>query len=163
MIREATAYDAKYIADIYNYYVEETYITFEEIPVPELDIRSRMASVQQQSLPWLVAVEDSEVVGYAYATQWKERSAYRYSLECTVYLKNGCDGKGLGTQLYEALLAALKARGTHCVIAVISLPNAKSVALHEKIGMEKVAHFKEVGFKFNQYIDVGFWQLILRD
>ena len=112
-------------------------------------------------MPWLVAVIDEAVVGYAYATKWKERSAYRFSVESTIYLANGTEGKGVGSVLYQALFNKLKLKGINNVIGGIALPNPASVGLHEKMGMEKVAHFSKVGFKFDEWLDVGYWQLKL--
>jgi len=117
--------------------------------------------VQGAGLPWLVAVEEGAVVGYAYATKWKERSAYRFSVEVSVYLSNQSHGRGLGAKLYETLFSTLKEGGIHAVMGGITLPNLASVALHEKMGMKKVAHFEKVGFKFDQWHDVGYWQLSL--
>jgi L-amino acid N-acyltransferase YncA len=86
------------------------------------------------------------------------RCAYRYSVESTVYLDPSFTGKGVGTRLYERLLASLRASGIHVVIGGIALPNPRSVAFHEKFGLTKAAHFNEVGFKFGEWIDVGYWQ-----
>jgi L-amino acid N-acyltransferase YncA len=96
------------------------------------------------------------------ATKWRERFAYRFSVEVTVYLAPTFTGNGVGSQLYDALFSVLKSRSIHSVIGGITLPNLASVALHEKFGLEKVAHFKEVGFKFEQWKDVGYWQGVLK-
>ncbi len=159
MIRAIQEQDAKAISDIYNYYIENTVITFEEDTVNTQDISKRMATIQSADLPWLV-VEDElgEILGYAYASKWRERFSYRFSVEVTVYLSPEQSGKGLGTQLYQALFTELKSRNIHSVIGGITLPNPASVAMHEKFSLEKVAHFKEVGFKFEQWLDVGYWQ-----
>ena len=100
----------------------------------------------------------AQVVGYAYAGRWHDRSAYRYSVETTIYLDADHLGKSIGSGLYAALLQQLKERGMHVAIGGIALPNPGSVALHEKLGFRKVAHYGEVGFKFNRWIDVGYWQ-----
>ncbi len=97
----------------------------------------------------------------AYAVLWKARSAYRFSVEITVYVAPGMAGRGIGSMLYSHLFAALQPLGVHAVIGGIALPNEASIALHEKFGMEKVAHFQQVGFKFNRWIDVGYWERIL--
>lgn len=159
MIRDASKNDSEAVAHIYNYYIENTVISFEEQTVSGSDIQRRVETVQEAGLPWLVAVEDNVVLGYAYATKWKERSAYRFSVETSVYLSSHAQGRGLGVALYEAMFPRLKAKGIHAVIGGIALPNPASVALHEKMGMKKVAHFEKVGFKFNQWQDVGYWQL----
>ena len=113
------------------------------------------------SLPWIVIEDEGQVVGYAYASRWKSRCAYRYSVETTVYLSAAATGKGFGSLLYEHLIADLRQHSIHSLIGGIALPNTASVSLHEKFGFEKVAHFKEVGWKFNQWIDVGYWELII--
>jgi phosphinothricin acetyltransferase len=161
VIRTATAGDADAIARIYNHYVANTIITFEEQAVSSEEMAARIAEVAAASPPWLVAEQDGRVVGYAYASKWKGRCAYRFSAECTVYLDPDCVGRGYGTQLYESLFAALRERGMHAVIGGVALPNPASVALHEKLGMRKVAHFGEVGYKFERWIDVGYWQATL--
>ena len=162
MIREVSTVDTRAIADIYNYYVENTAITFEEDAVSASKFEDRIKSVQKSCLPWLVATDGSAVIGYAYATKWKERSAYRFSVETTVYLSQTSLGKGVGSELYEALLSELKRQNLQSAIGGITLPNSPSIALHEKMGMKKVAHFEKVGFKFNQWHDVGYWQLNMR-
>jgi phosphinothricin acetyltransferase len=160
MIRSATIEDAIRISEIYNHYVLHSTITFEEQAVHAAEMRQRIAEVLD-GLPWLVWVEHQAVQGFAYASKWKGRSAYRYSVESTVYLAEGSTGKGVGSKLYQALLAELRQRRLHTVIGGIALPNAASVALHEKTGFEKVSHFREVGWKSDKWIDVGYWQLIL--
>ncbi|NQZ28667.1 MAG: N-acetyltransferase family protein [Colwellia sp.] len=159
MIRAVQEQDAKAISDIYNYYIANTVITFEEDILTAAEMQRRITSVLAADLPWLV-VEDElgEILGYAYASKWRERFSYRFSVEVTVYLSPEQSGKGLGTQLYQALFTELKNRNIHSVIGGITLPNAASVAVHEKFSLAKVAHFKEVGFKFNQWLDVGYWQ-----
>lgn len=161
IIRDAALEDASEIADIYNFYVVNTRTTFEERKVSDKEMSIRLKKVVDSDLPWLVAVIDEAVVGYAYATKWKERSAYRFSVESTIYLANGTEGKGVGSVLYQALFNKLKLKGINNVIGGIALPNPASVGLHEKMGMEKVAHFSKVGFKFDEWLDVGYWQLKL--
>jgi len=161
VIRPATASDSEAIARIYNHYVLNTAFTFEEQAVSAEQMAERIGEVTSASLPWLVAEQFGQVVGYAYSTRWKARSAYRFSVESTVYLEQSAIGQGLGSSLYEAIFACLKQRGVHTVISCIALPNPASIALHEKFGLKKVAHFEEVGFKFNDWLDVGYWQLVL--
>ncbi|HTW73754.1 MAG TPA: arsinothricin resistance N-acetyltransferase ArsN1 family B [Steroidobacteraceae bacterium] len=160
LLRSATAADAEALADIYNPYVLATVITFEEQPVSAADMAGRVAEVGQLSLPWLVAERDGRVVGYAYATRWKSRSAYRLSTETAVYLEPGSWGRGVGSRLYAQLLLALHERGIHVALAGIALPNPASVALHEKLGFRKVGQLPEVGFKLGRWVDVGYWQRI---
>ena len=160
-IRDASVEDAESIASIYNHFVLTTSISFEEAEVPVIEMAGRIADLQASGLPWIVAQQDGVVAGYAYATKWRVRHAYRFSVETSVYLAPDQAGKGIGTALYQALLKRLRDGGYHLAIGGIALPNAASVALHEKLGFEKVAQFREVGFKFDQWTDVGYWQLIL--
>jgi L-amino acid N-acyltransferase YncA len=162
-IRAATKADAEAIARLYNHYVTETVVTFEEEPILPADIARRMEEVRSASLPWLVAEEDSGIVGYAYATPWRTRTGYRFSSEITIYLEPERVRRGIGSTLYAHLFPMLQARGLHAVIGGIALPNEASVALHEKFGMRKVAHFEQVGFKFDRWIDVGYWQRTFPD
>jgi len=162
MIRPATAADAEPIALVYNYYVLETVITFEEEPIAPTDMAERIAQTNAAGLPWLVAEQGGSVIGYAYASKWRPRSAYRFSVETTVYLAPDCYGKGVGTSLYRELQTRLKEMHFHTAIGVIAQPNPASEALHEKLGYRKVAHFKEVGFKFGRWIDVCYWQCALQ-
>lgn len=162
MIRDAMEADAKAISEIYNYYIRNTVITFEEQDISAEEISRRITKVQSAGLWWLVAEIDNQVLGYAYCSKWQERSAYRHTVEASVYLDQSATGKGLGTELYQALFQRIESSDFHIVIGGIALPNPMSVALHEKFGMEKVAHFNEVGYKFSQWIDVGYWQVKLK-
>jgi phosphinothricin acetyltransferase len=161
MIRACTAADAAAITEIYNHYIRETVVTFEETPVTAAEMAKRIEDVSAR-FPWLVWEDGGAVVGYAYAAAWKSRSAYRFSVETTIYLAAGHHGRGIGLSLYGALLAELRAaRGFHSAVGGIALPNPASIALHEKLGFRKIAHFVEVGRKFDRWVDVGYWQLIL--
>ncbi|HEY0962264.1 MAG TPA: GNAT family N-acetyltransferase [Pseudomonadales bacterium] len=158
MIRPVAAQDVGAIRTIYNHYVDNTVVSFEEQPVTDADIAARIAKVQAAGLPWLVVVQDDAVCGYAYASPWQERSAYRFCALISVYLAPEATGRGFGTQLYEALFAALRSTAIRWVIGGIALPNAASVGLHEKMGMKRVGLHPEVGFKFGRWVDVGYWQ-----
>jgi len=160
MIRPATTADAAPICAIYNHYVLETTITFEEAAVPPAEMESRIHETLP-SLPWLVWEGGIAIQGFAYASKWKGRCAYRHSAEVTVYVDPKSIGRGIGTKLYEVLLADLRQHNFHAVIGGIALPNAASIALHERLGFRKVAHFEQVGWKFGRWIDVGYWQLLL--
>jgi L-amino acid N-acyltransferase YncA len=122
---------------------------------------ARVMEVQNASLPWLVAELEGAVVGYAYASKWKVRSAYRYAVETTIYLEHGWEGRGIGRGLCAGLLSGLRARGLHVAIGGAALPNDASAALHEKLGFERVATFRQVGFKHGKWVDVAYWQLLL--
>jgi L-amino acid N-acyltransferase YncA len=158
MIRDAVPGDAGQIVAIYNHYVLNTVITFEEAAVTVEDMAGRIADVQA-TLPWLVCEQDGRIDGYCYATKWRVRPAYRFAVETTVYLRPGLARRGLGKQLYDELLPRLRSLGRHVAIGGIALPNEASVGLHERCGFVKVAHFAQVGWKFDRWIDVGYWQL----
>ncbi|MDO9037278.1 MAG: N-acetyltransferase family protein [Lutibacter sp.] len=160
MIREVTLEDAQEIAEIYNYYVLNSCVTFEEFEVSIDEMRGRIEAVNSK-FPWLVFEKDSEILGYAYATMWKPRSAYKHTVEVSVYLKTEAKNAGIGTLLYKELINQLTDLDFHAVIGGISLPNDASIALHEKFGFEKIAQFKEVGYKFKKWIDVGYWELLI--
>jgi L-amino acid N-acyltransferase YncA len=153
--------DAAAIARIYEHYVDNSCATFEEQPVSVHDMSARMTEIAASGYPWLVVEKHGGVAGYAYAGKWKGRDAYRFCAESTVYLTPAQMGHGFGGALYRALMLQLRALGLHVVVGCIALPNEPSVALHEKVGFRKVAHFTEVGFKFGRWIDVGYWQLLL--
>ena len=157
-LRDATLDDAAAIAGIYNHYVLHTAISFEEDAVSAAEMAQRIADVHAAGLPWLVIADEHQVAGYAYATRWRVRHAYRYSVETTVYLAREHAGAGLGTRLVAELLARLRQGGYRLAIGGIALPNAASVALHEKMGFRRVAVFNEVGFKDGCWLDVGYWQ-----
>lgn len=161
MLRAATTADANAIAEIYNHYVVNTIVTFEEESVPAPEMAARISEVLDLNLPWFVWEEHGRVHGYAYAGKWKSRCAYRYSVESSIYLAKEVTGRGLGTKLYVALIDALRSKGIHSIIGGIALPNPASVGLSEKLGFQKIGHFKEVGWKFEQWIDVGYWELVL--
>jgi L-amino acid N-acyltransferase YncA len=158
-IRTASPKDADDILAIYAPYIARTAISFEEQP-PSVD---EMASRIENSHLWLVAEEDSRITGFAYATRFHPRPAYRWSTEVSIYLADGARGRGLGSRLLRELLDGLRARGFVNAFAGTTLPNPASVALFESFGFEKVAHQRKVGFKLGAWHDVGWWQLHLRD
>jgi phosphinothricin acetyltransferase len=157
-IRDATAADAAAVAAIYDHYVLGTAVTFEEAAVPASVMAGRIAAIRDAGLPWLVALEDGEVTGYAYAAPWNPRDAYRHTVECTAYVAPGATGGGRGGRLYAELFARLRALEVHAVIAVIALPNPPSITLHERFGLVQAGLFREVGRKFGRWVDVGYWQ-----
>jgi phosphinothricin acetyltransferase len=146
MIRSGTPADAAAICAIYNHYVLETTITFEEAAVSPAEMENRIRETLS-SLPWLLWEQDGSVCGYACSSKWKGRCAYRHSAEVTVYLDPAFTGRGIGSKLFEALLADLRERGFHTAIGGIALPNPASI--------------EQVGWKFGRWIDVGYWQLLL--
>jgi phosphinothricin acetyltransferase len=161
MIRTATTSDTLAIVDIYNDYILNTTITFEEEIVSINEMANRIHSVQAANLPWIVLEENGNILGYAYATPWKSRSAYKRTLEVTIYLAKDNLRNGHGSQLYQALFSQLRAQGIHTIIGCIAIPNPASIALHKKLGFKKAAYFTEVGYKFNRWLDIEYWQMIL--
>ncbi|HEY2847227.1 MAG TPA: GNAT family N-acetyltransferase [Pyrinomonadaceae bacterium] len=162
-IRDAEIHDAQAIAGIYNHYVVHSHATFEVDPIDVEEMKRRIDNSLSRGLPFLVAEIDIKITGYAYAQPYKQRAAYQHSVEISVYVDPDAIENGIGTALYEILFARLNASGVHAVIAGISLPNDASVRLHEGFGLTKVAHFLEVGRKFDRWIDVGYWELVLKD
>lgn len=162
MIRTVNTEDASNLCAIYNHYIEHTIVTFDEEIVTTTAMEQRIAEVSAR-LPWVVYELDGAPAGYAHASPWKSRCGYRFSVETTVYLSPDCTGKGIGTALYERLIEDIKLTDMHSLIAGIALPNEVCVALHEKLGFEKIGQFKEVGRKFGKWIDVGYWELIFND
>ncbi len=160
MIRPASPADAEAIALIYDPYVTGTIISFETEPVSAAAMAERIRGAQE-AYPWYVREDDGVVLGYAYASKWKERQAYRHAVEVTVYVAPGQARKGIGASLYQVLLADLRRRGFHTALAGIALPNDASVALHERFGFRKAAHLPEVGWKLGRWVDVGYWALVL--
>jgi phosphinothricin acetyltransferase len=162
LIRPVTFLDAVAIADIYNYYIVNTMASFEEVPITPLEMENRIRNVTSK-FPWLVFEESGSIEGYAYLSTWKERVAYRHTAEVSIYLRYGHDGQGMGSMLMQQLLNEALKSHIHVLTACITLPHPRSVSLHEKFGFKKVGHFHEVGWKMNQWVDVGDWELILHD
>lgn len=161
-LRPARPADTARVCDIYNHYVRETVVTFEEVPVAASDMAQRMVEVAASAaLPWLVAEANGSVAAFAYARPWHVRSAYRFSVESTIYVAPDALGRGIGFRLYGALIEALRTREVHCVLGGIALPNPASVALHEKLGFRRVGRFEEVGWKLGRWVDVGYWELLI--
>ena len=156
MIREVTYSDTGMTAEIYNYYILNSIITFELDPITPEEIMNRMEKYKEVG-PYLVYEENGEIIGYTYVSKFRERNAYEHSFESTIYLKNGFGGNELGSRLYSELLAHVSLKG-HTIISRIALRNEASVKLHEKCGFRKVGHFSEVDKKFGKWIEVGFWQ-----
>lgn len=159
MVRDATPSDASSICEIYNHYVLHTHSTFEMDPISEQEMAKRVSHVQNElKLPWLIFEMKDQIMGYAYATQWKPRKAYARTVESTVYLSPDSFGKGIGSIIYRELLDQLVALDYHSILGGIALPNDASIGLHEKLGFVKVGQLKEVGFKMNRWVDVGYWE-----
>ena len=161
MIRLATLDDAAAVAAIYHPYVESTVISFEVVPPTEDDMRTRMRGILAR-FPWLVAEDQGRVVGFAYASAHSERAAYQWSVNTAVYLHEDAHRSGIGRALYATLFPMLVGQGFMNAYAGITLPNAKSVGLHEAMGFRLVGVYQNVGFKAGQWHDVGWWHLALQ-
>lgn len=160
MIRLVKESDAQAIADIYNHYVTNTIITFEEKKVGMAEMKDRIRKISS-AYPYIVFEEEEHIKGYAYVSAWNTKMAYRYTAEVTIYLDKNYTGQGIGSQLFNALLQEARKTSLHALVSLITLPNEYSIRLHEKFGFEQNACYKEVGYKFNQWLDVGNWQLLL--
>jgi phosphinothricin acetyltransferase len=160
MIRSVKESDAEAIRGIYNYYIENTVITFEEVPLSPAEMSARIRTISA-SYPYLIREDEGEVTGYAYVNIWKERTAYKYSAETSVYLKHGTQGKGRGKELLGSLLEAVRTGPLHVLISGITLPNEPSIGMVEHFGYKKIGQFHEVGFKKGRWLDVGYWELTL--
>lgn len=160
LIRLATPSDAAAVQAIYAPYVRETAISFEYDPPTVEEMAARIATISVQ-FPYLIAESDGDVRGYAYATALRGRRAYDWSVETTVYLRNDSLGRGMGRSLYESLIATLSLLGYHQAYAGISLPNAASIALHERVGFTHLGTYERVGWKLGAWRSVGWWQLLL--
>jgi phosphinothricin acetyltransferase len=166
MIRPVRPEDAAAVCGIYNHYIKNTVITFEEEPVGLSEMRRRIAAVTAK-YPWFVRGDNGEISGYAYLNAYRDRSAYRFTAELSVYIKEDRLGEGMGTELLGRLLSAAREtaperQALHAVVSGITLPNERSVALHEKFGFTQTACFRETGFKQGRWLDVGYWELVLR-
>ncbi|WP_158146602.1 GNAT family N-acetyltransferase [Vibrio fluvialis] len=158
-IRDIQDVDIVTITEIYNRYIEQTTITFEEVPISVSKMGERVNKIRAAGLPWLVVAHEGTVVGYAYAGQWNARSAYRFTVEPSIYLSPQAKGQGWGRAVYQVLLSKLKDLGIRNVLGVIALPNEASIGLHESLGFRKVGEFSQVGYKFDRWLSVGYWQL----
>ncbi len=160
-VRPATETDATAINALYATVVTDTAISFEETPPNAVEMVQRMLS--RPRLPWLVAEIDRHLVGFAYASRHRHRAAYRWSADCSVYVDPVHHRRGIGRALYARLLDDMSALGYRSLFAGIALPNPASIHLHEVMGFEPVGVFRDVGYKFAAWRDVGWWQRRLPD
>ena len=162
MIRLAGPGDAAAVAAIYAPYVTGASTSFEYVPPDAAEIASRIASTSSYT-PYLVLESDGEVLGFAYASKHRERAAYQWSVDVSVYVHDRAHRRGVGRALYESLFALLRLQGFYSAHAGITLPNPASVGLHEALGFRPVGVYRSVGFKHGAWHDVGWWQLPLRE
>ena len=152
--------DAAACAAIYAPYVNDTVISLEEVPPTPEQMGHRIARITER-YPWLIAEEDGEIAGYAYAGPHRERAAYRWASDVTVYVSPAYFRRGIGSALYTALFDLLVFQGVYVACAGVTLPNEASVGLHEAMGFLPVGVYKRVAWKFGSWHDVGWWQLQL--
>lgn len=160
IIRKATEDDAEAITKIYNWYVLNTPITFETEIVSVDDMEKRILEKRLQ-YDWLVGEVNKEIVGYAYYGTFRDRGAYRHTVESAIYLPLKNIGRGFGKVLYSNLIESARKHGFTEMIGLIALPNPGSVALHLKMGFHEAGVLRNVGYKFEKFINVGIWQLSL--
>lgn len=161
-VRIATPLDAENILEIYAPYVLSHATTF-EIHVPTIeDFRQRISQILLK-FPWIVCYINNSLAGYTYASPFKEREAYQWSAECSVYLSHAFMNKGIGRVLYKTLFPILKHQGIRNVFAGITLPNDPSVRLHEKLGFKSIAVYENIGYKLGHWHNVGWWKLQLNE
>ncbi len=163
IIRDVHDLDIEGITTLYNHYVIHTSISFEEDPVTPAQMAQRVSEVLGKGLPWIVAEKDGKLLGYAYASPWKPRSAYRFTVEPSVYVSKDAVGEGVGSGLYRTLLSGLKEQGIQHAIGVIALPNEASLKLHQSFGFKEAGVFRDIGVKFGQKWSVAYWQLSLQE
>jgi L-amino acid N-acyltransferase YncA len=163
-LRDATERDIPDMREIYNHYVANTTVTFDEDPLTLAEMRAKFRGVQKLGYPWLVAQSPNKVVlGYAYVTPWKTKAAYRFTVENSIYLGPASTGKGLGAALMKELLARAKAAGVKEVVAVIADRGAEaSIAIHEKFGFKEIGRMGRVGFKFGRWLGTILMQKSLK-
>ena len=162
VIRIAKQEDARAILDIYEPYILNTAITFEYEKVPLEIFQERMSKVQEQ-FPWLVSEMNGKIVGYAYASPFKERAAFAWDCECSVYVDGTVHQKGVATALYTKLLELVEQQGYYNVYALITVPNEKSIALHKKFGFRDVGVFQKTGYKMGTWWDLCILEKKLRN
>ncbi|MCR5273704.1 MAG: GNAT family N-acetyltransferase [Lachnospiraceae bacterium] len=167
-IRRATPEDAKALADIYSYYVKETAISFEYDPPSCEEFRGRMEAIEKKGYPYLVALEDDRIIGYCYANILKDREAYKYACETTIYLDPNAKGNGAGRALYESLEEELRAIGIKNLYACIGYPEVEdeyltrnSADFHAHMGYRMVGVFKNCGRKFNRWYSMVWMEKII--
>lgn len=160
MIRHVNLQDTKAIGAIYNEYIRTSIVTFDTEPVEEEEMRRRITLISNH-YPFFVYETDNEVAGYCYAHAWKEKAAYRHTLETTIYLSPQHTGKGIGRQLMLRLIEECRKSGYHTLVACITEGNEASHILHLKLGFKQVSSFEQVGLKFDRWLGVADYQLLL--
>jgi phosphinothricin acetyltransferase len=162
VIRAAQEADAAAIAAIYAPYVQKTAVSF-EIKPPTAEMMAGRIAGSLETHPWLVADRGGEIIGYAYAGKHRERAAYRWTVDTTIYLDTAARQRGIGEILYRVLLDILRQQGFRSAFAEIVLPNPGSVRLHESAGFRQIGVHEDIGFKLGRWHDIGYWRKGLAD
>lgn len=162
IIRLATPEDATGILAIYGPYIANTSFTF-ETDIPSIQAFAERIRTYLFTWPWLVCEVNGKIAGYAYATRYRERVAYQWCTESSIYMHDDFRKAGIGIILYNTLFEILKQQGFNNVYAVINLPNEKSVAFHERCGFTHFATYEKVGYKLGKWKNVGWWNLQVND
>ncbi|MDR3112607.1 MAG: GNAT family N-acetyltransferase [Elusimicrobiota bacterium] len=158
MIRPVELSDSNEICEIYNYYVENTAVTFEEKKLSLQETKKRITEISLK-YPYFVYKNTEGIAGYCYANYFRSYSAYKYTAELSIYLKKDIVRQGCGTELFTCLLDELKNTKTHIALSVITVPNQASIKLHKNFGFKKVGYLTESGYKLGRFHDVSFWEL----
>ena len=161
IIRNVLNSDIPQVVEILNHYVRNDSCTFQINTYSISEISEKIAEITKV-YPYIVMEEGNEVIGFAYASRWREKNAYDKSAETTIYLNPKHKYRGLGKILYQELIEQLREKNFRLLVACLTLPNPSSVRLHESLGFEKAGEFRDAGYKFNRWCDVGFWQKVLK-
>lgn len=156
-IREVQQSDALAIAEITNYYIEHTNFNLDDKFVSETEVQSKIIEIQKK-YPYLVGEEDGKIIGFAHGYCYNAKVGYDATAGTTIYLSSEAQGKGYGTRLYNGLLSSLPLFDVKVALGGITSGNEASVALHQRLGFRKVAHFEKIGYKFGAWVDVEYWQ-----
>ncbi len=161
-IRLATIEDSDSLLAIYAPYIANTAITFEYQIPSKMEFRERVANIRKE-YPWLVCEINNQIVGYAYASRFREREAYKWSVSLSIYINQNYHGKGIGKALYYALLELLKLQGYYNAYVTITLPNIKSESFHEAIGFKEIGVYHKAGYKLGAWHDIKGYELKINE
>ena len=161
VIRPYAPADIPAVTRIYGHYVRDTVITFETAEPDEAEMANRFATIAGKGHPLLIAEEDGQVIGYAYASTYRPREAYRFTCEDSIYLAPDAVGKGLGSRLLARLIEDSAKAGLKQMLAVITAERANSIRLHEKHGFRFVGKYEALGYKFDRWLDIVHMQRAL--
>lgn len=162
IIRQANINDSQDILDVYKYYITDTVASF-EIDVPTIEVFSKRVHDISENYPYILCYSDDELLGFAYAAQHRERAAYKYDVDVSIYVKNGNLQQGIGTKLYQRLFEELSNLEFYNAYSGITLPNEKSVNIHHKFGFKDIGVYTKTGYKMGKWLDVLWLEKQLKD